>query len=77
LFFIFIHFLLFFFITEISLHPISTAENSSQHLKVFFTRGNQLLKDGSEEVGGSRVYGGAVLSKNAKNFGKWLKVLLF
>jgi hypothetical protein len=49
-------------------------ESSSQHLKVFFARGNEHLTDAGEEVGGARVYGGAILSKNPKNNVKWLKV---
>lgn len=48
--------------------------NSSEHLKVLFARGNAKLVDGTDEVGGRRVYGGAILSKNAKNNDKWLKV---
>jgi hypothetical protein len=43
-------------------------------MKVMFMRGNELLSDGGIEVGGSRVYGGAILSKNPKNNLKWLKV---
>lgn len=43
-------------------------------MKLFFIRGNEILKDGNEEVGGSRAYGGAILSKNPKNNLKWLKV---
>jgi hypothetical protein len=43
-------------------------------LKVFFVRGNEKLMEGQEDVGGSRVYGGAVLSRNVKNYNKWLKV---
>jgi hypothetical protein len=64
---------------EITLQPQLRAEemsngSSSQHLKVFFVRGNEQLKDGEEDVGGGRVYGGAILSKNPKNNLKWLKV---
>ncbi|KAG5679686.1 hypothetical protein PVAND_009239 [Polypedilum vanderplanki] len=57
------------------LKPEEAANDSStsQHLKVFFARGNEQLKDADEEVGGSRVYGGAILSKNPKNNLKWLK----
>lgn len=48
--------------------------NSSEHMKVLFVRGNEKLLDGLEEVGGQRVYGGAILSRNPKNNDKWLKV---
>jgi hypothetical protein len=37
-------------------------------------RGNEKLLEGNEEIGGSRVYGGAILSRNPKNVRKWLKV---
>lgn len=43
-------------------------------MKIMFMRGNELLRDGIEDVGGNRVYGGAILSKNPKNNLKWLKV---
>lgn len=43
-------------------------------MKVMFMRGNELLRDGETEVGGNRVYGGVILSKNPKNNLKWLKV---
>lgn len=43
-------------------------------MKVMFMRGNELLRDRDEDVGGKRVYGGAILSKNPKNNLKWLKV---
>jgi hypothetical protein len=43
-------------------------------MKVAFVRGNENIKDGIEEVGGSRVYGGAILSRRSKNIYKWLKV---
>lgn len=39
-----------------------------------FMRGNELLRDGADEVGGIRVYAGVILSKNPKNNLKWLKV---
>ena len=39
-----------------------------------FLRGNEMLRDSEEEVGGNRAYGGAILSRNARNFNKWLKV---
>lgn len=48
--------------------------NTSEHLKVFFVRGNEKLFEGNEEIGGTRVYGGAILSRNPKNVQKWLKV---
>lgn len=60
-------------ISETILQPVSTT-NSSEHMKVFFVRGNEKLVDGDDEVGGSRLYGGAILSRNPKNVGKWLKV---
>lgn len=41
---------------------------------MLFVRGNEKLADSGEEVGGSRVYGGAILSRNPKNVHKWLKV---
>lgn len=43
-------------------------------MKVMFMRGNEHLRDGIEDVGGNRVYGGVILSKNPKNNLKWLKV---
>lgn len=43
-------------------------------MKVLFVRGNERLLDDNEEVGGRRVYGGAILSKNPKNNDKWMKV---
>lgn len=64
---------LLFFKKEIILQPV-TRTNSSKHLKVMFVRGNEKLVDGQDEVGGSRVYGGAILSSNVKNNDKWLKV---
>lgn len=42
-----------------------------------FMRGNELLRDGTTEVGGNRVYGGVILSKNPKNNLKWLKVIQY
>jgi hypothetical protein len=48
--------------------------NSSEHLKILFVRGNEKLTEEQRDVGGSRVFGGAVLSKNPKNNEKWLKV---
>lgn len=33
-----------------------------------------MLVDGADEVGGSRVYGGAILSKSSRSNDKWLKV---
>lgn len=62
-----------FLILETILQPVSRT-NSSEHLKVLFVRGNEKLVDGEEEVGGTRVYGGAILSRNPKNIQKWLKV---
>jgi len=62
---------------ELLLEPVSrttTPANATEHLKVLFVRGNEVLKDDSVEIGGSRVYGGAILSRNAKNNDKWLKV---
>ncbi|CRK97738.1 CLUMA_CG011118, isoform A [Clunio marinus] len=62
--------------SQILLQPIvseTTSLNSSRHLKILFVRGNENLVDGQDNVGGSRVYGGAVLSKNVKNNEKWLK----
>ena len=35
-----------------------------------------MLVDGMEDVGGSRVYGGAILSRNPKNVQRWLKVTI-
>jgi hypothetical protein len=62
-------------IQETILQPVSrTHSNSSEHLKVLFVRGNEKLVDGVQDVGGQRVYGGAVLSKNVKNRDLWLKV---
>lgn len=55
------------------LQPVQRT-NGSEHLKVVLVRGNEKLVDGQEEVGGSRVYGGAILSKNVLNNDKWLKV---
>lgn len=62
-----------FLILETILEPVSRT-NSSEHLKVLFVRGNEKLVDGEEEIGGTRVYGGAILSRNPKNIQKWLKV---
>lgn len=48
--------------------------NSSEHLKVFFVRGNEKLVDNKMgEIGGSRVFGGAIMSRKAMNIGNWLK----
>lgn len=63
------------FISEATLQPVSRT-NTSEHLKVFFVRGNEVLVDGMEDVGGSRVYGGAILSRNPKNVQRWLKVTI-
>lgn len=64
---------LMFLYQEITLKPVS-GTNSSEHLKILFVRGNEKLFDGADDVGGNRVYGGAILSKNAKNNDKWMKV---
>lgn len=62
-----------FLFQEITLQPVS-GTNSSEHLKILFVRGNEKLFDGADDVGGNRVYGGAILSRNAKNNDKWMKV---
>ena len=65
-------------LTEMTLQPQSESLDISnitaQHLKIFFIRGNENLKDDVEDVGGKMAYGGVILSKNPKNNLKWLKV---
>ncbi|XP_070491505.1 beta-1,3-glucan-binding protein-like isoform X2 [Chironomus tepperi] len=62
---------------QITLQPQQKQDEASnittQHLKVFFSRGNENLIDDTDEIGGRTVYGGAILSKNPKNNLKWLK----
>lgn len=53
---------------------VSTNINTSEHLKIAFIRANEELLFDGEDVGGRRLYGGAILSKNAKNNDKWMKV---
>lgn len=62
-------------LSEILLQPaVSTNINTTEHLKIAFIRANEELLFDGEDVGGKRLYGGAILSKNAKNNDKWMKV---
>lgn len=63
------------FVPELLLQPaISTNINTTEHLKIAFIRANEELLFDGEDVGGRRLYGGAILSKNANNNNKWMKV---
>ncbi|CAO1390700.1 unnamed protein product [Diamesa hyperborea] len=59
---------------QLLLQPaISTNINTTEHLKIAFIRANEELLFDGEDVGGRRLYGGAILSKNANNNNKWMK----
>jgi hypothetical protein len=59
---------------EIVLQPAESSYNGTEHLKIAFIRSNEILQEGGIQVGGSRLYGGAILTRDSQYTDTWLKV---